>query len=74
MSRGKHQKMATTSVRPSPATDSDSKLERPQAKNRPIDDIEDRVDYAIVRAARNLAQRRGEKPMAWADFKKKLAR
>jgi hypothetical protein len=70
MSRGKHHKMATTSVRPRPATDSDSKLERPQAKSRPI---EDRVDYAMVRAARSLAERRGEKPMAWAEFKKKLA-
>jgi hypothetical protein len=36
--------------------------------------IEDRVDYRTVRYARTLAAKRGEQPMAWKDFKKKLDR
>jgi len=36
--------------------------------------IEDRVDYRTVRHARTLAAKRGEQPMAWKDFKKKLDR
>lgn len=35
-------------------------------------EVEDRLDYRMVRQARALAAKRGEKTMAWADFKKKL--
>jgi hypothetical protein len=35
-------------------------------------EIEDRLDYKTVRHARKLAAARGERPMAWEDFKKKL--
>jgi hypothetical protein len=64
--------MATTSVRPIPATDA-AQPEQPRAV-RSSQRIEDCVDYAMVRAARSLAARRGEKPVAWSEFKKKLAR
>ena len=37
-------------------------------------EIEDRVDFRTVRHARMLAVKRGEQPMAWEDFKKKLDR
>jgi len=34
--------------------------------------VEDRIDYRTVRHARVLATKRGEKSMAWEEFKKKL--
>jgi len=37
-------------------------------------EIEDRIDFRSVRHARTLAAKRGEQPMAWEDFKKKLDR
>lgn len=61
--------MATTSVRPSAAPT--KKSERPQPKET-RSAMEDRIDYAMVRAARNLAIQRGEKPVPWSEFKKKL--
>lgn len=74
MSEGKHSGMATASIRPTPRAETTStKPERPQAghKSQPVEDL---IDCTIVRKARFLAERRGEKPMAWSDFKKKLAR
>ncbi len=37
-------------------------------------EIEDRIDFKTVRHARMLAVKRGEQPMAWEAFKKKLDR
>lgn len=62
--------MATTSVRPTPATDRKTGPDRPKIERQTP--VEDRLDYAMVRAARNLASRRGEKSIAWSEFKKKL--
>jgi hypothetical protein len=72
MSQGKHPEMATARVQPTP-DETDVTPERPQGgrKNHPV---EDKIDYLMVRKARSLAVRRGEKAMAWSDFKKKLAR
>jgi hypothetical protein len=71
MSRGKPTRMPTTSVRPTkapPATKSD----HPQPKRAAGSPIEDHLDCAMVRAARTIASQRGEKAMAWSEFKKKL--
>lgn len=50
----------------------ESPKKNPLAKKRC--EIEDRIDYKTVRHARKLAASRGEKPMAWEDFKKKINR
>jgi hypothetical protein len=50
----------------------DTQAETPRSKRRC--EIEDRIDYKTVRHARRLAAKRGEQPMAWNVFKKKLDR
>jgi hypothetical protein len=65
--------MATTHVRPAPARDTATTPERPRTESR-TSRLEDQIDYVTVRHARTIASKRGEKPIAWEDFKKKLAR
>ena len=65
--------MVTTSVTPTPVQGPAAKPVSPET-TRKHPSIEDRVDLLMVRAANSLAVRRGEKPVAWSEFKKKLVR
>jgi hypothetical protein len=73
MSKRKPPQMATTSVRPAPVRSSPAETGTPKkSKVTAIKRIEDRIDYMTVQNARASAAKRGEKPMAWEEFKKKL--
>lgn len=66
--------MASTHVRHAPSVrDTATTPERPQTESR-TSKLEDKLDYLVVQRARTLACKRGEKPTAWEDFKKDLAR
>lgn len=65
--------MATSHVRPAPARDAAPRTERPELESS-TSRLEDKIDYLTVRHARALASKRGEKPTAWKEFKKNLAR
>ena len=62
------QKEAEENLQPPKKSNLKSQLEKSHRE------IEDSLDYTVVRHARVLAKKRGEQPMAWEEFKKKLER
>jgi hypothetical protein len=77
MSGKKPPQMATTTARPAPVRTA-PEAEPPKNRGRfatikhVVKRIEDRVDYLTVRQARASAAKRGEKSVAWEEFRKKL--